>query len=149
MGRLAWFTAVEATTYSDLVTALTPPRALADVAHDVAAGAASAAELHDVLLATTIYCERGSRPGFEALGVPGEGAVCIYTSPAQLAVARGTVPWFSLTGADLLDLLPAGYDLLLDLGSEVPLRLSVSALDRLVSIEVELDDAGANAGGPA
>lgn len=140
---------VETTTYSDLVTALTPPRALADIAHDVAAGAASAAELHDVLLASTVYCERGARPGFEALGVPGDGVVCIYTSPEQLAVARGTVPWFSLTGADLLDLLPAGYDLLLDLGSEVPLRLSASALERLVSIEVELDDAGANAGGPA
>ncbi len=140
---------VEPTTYSDLVTALTPPRALADVAHDVAAGAATAAELHDVLLATTVYCERGVRPGFEALGRPGDGAVCIYTSPEQLAVARGAVPWFSLTGADLLDLLPAGYDLLLDLGSQTPLRLAVSALDRLVSIEVELDDAGATAGGPA
>jgi hypothetical protein len=151
ISRLAWFTAVETTTYSELVTALTPPRALADVAADVSAGVASAAALHDALLAATVYCERGERTGFVALGTPGDGVVCIYSSPDQVALARGTVPWFSLTGADLLDLLPAGYDLLLDLGADAPLRLSVSALDRLVTIEVELDDAaaGATAGGTA
>ena len=113
-------------------------RALAEIAADAARdGAGFAAELHRVLLASTIYCERGARPGFEALGRPGEGAVCIYSSPEQLALARGTVAWFSLTGADLLDLLPAGYDLLLDLGGEAPMRIATDALDRVATIEVE------------
>jgi hypothetical protein len=121
------------------VTAATPQRTLADVARDVGDGAASAAELHRMLLTATIYCERGPRPGFEALGRPGDGVVCIFSSPNQLAMARGTVPWFSLTGADLLDLIPTGYDLLLDLGAETPLRLATAALDRRATIEVELD----------
>lgn len=123
------------------MTVPTPQRFLADVARDVATGVATAEELHRLLLSATIYCERGERPGFKALGSPGGGAVEIYSSLEQLALARGTVPWFSLSGADLLDLLPAGYDLLLDLGGESPLRLSTDALDRLVAIEVEFDDA--------
>ena len=113
---------------------------LADVAADAARdGAATAAELHRVLLSSTVYCERGERPGFEALGPPGEGAVCIFSSLEQLALARGTVDWFALTGADLLDLLPAGYDLLLDLGGAAPVRIATAALDRVATIEVELD----------
>ncbi|HEX3816168.1 MAG TPA: hypothetical protein VHX59_25295 [Mycobacteriales bacterium] len=109
------------------MTPATPRRTPVDVARDVALGAAGPGELRRVLRAATTYCERGARPGFEALGRPGAGAICTFTSPEQLAFARGTVPWFSLPGGDLLDLLPAGYDLLLDLGGEAPLRLTTAA----------------------
>jgi hypothetical protein len=114
----------------------TAARSLADVAAGVAAGAATAAELHEALLATTVYCERGERPGFLALGTPGGGVVPVYSSPEQLALARGTVDWFAMTGADLLTELPDGYDLLLDMGGSAPLRLRTDALARRVVIEV-------------
>jgi hypothetical protein len=114
----------------------TAARSLADVAADVAAGAATAAELHEALLAGTVYCERGERPGFRALGTPGDGVVPVYSSPEQLALARGTVDWFAMTGADLLTELPDGYNLLLDMGGSAPLRLRTDALDRRVVIEV-------------
>jgi hypothetical protein len=117
-------------------------RSLADVARDVPAGAATPADLLAALLASTVYCERGDQPGFRALGAAGQGLIPVYSSPEQLALARGTVPWFALTGSELLDLLPAGYDLLLDQGGNVPLRMRPAALTRRVSIDLEREAAG-------
>lgn len=116
-------------------------RSLAAVARDVSAGIATPADLHAAFLAATVYCERGAQPGFRALGVPGEGLVPVYSSPEQLALARGTVDWFALTGSELLDLLPAGYDLLLDQGGPAPTRLRPAALVRRVAIEIEREAA--------
>lgn len=75
-----------------------------------------------------VFCERGADPGFRALGAPDAGVVPVFTSLEQLALARGTVPWFSMTGADLLDQLPPGYDLVLDIAGPAPLRLRAAAL---------------------
>jgi hypothetical protein len=116
---------------------VTTARSLADVVADAGAGRAGAAELHAAFLAATVYCERGERPGFRALGEPGSGVIPVYTSVEQLALARGTVGWFACTGADLLTELPAGYDLLLDMGGPAPLRLRSAALGQRVAIEVD------------
>ena len=75
-----------------------------------------------------VFCERGAAPGFCALGVPQSGVVPVFSSVEQLALARGPVPWFSMTGADLLDQLPSGYDLMLDIAGPAPLRLRTGAL---------------------
>lgn len=117
-------------------------RSLADVARDVAAGDATSIELYAAFLNSTVYCERGDRPGFRALGAAGDGLIPIYTSSEQLALARGTVGWFAVTGAELLDLLPAGYDLLLDQGGSAPVRLRPAALAKRVSIELDRGAAG-------
>jgi hypothetical protein len=114
---------------------------LADVARDVAAGSATPADLHAAFLAATVYCERGAAPGFRALGAPGAGVVAVYSSEEQVALARGTVPWFALTGNDLLDQVPDGYDLLLDPGGAAPVRLRPAALVRRVSVDVEREAA--------
>jgi hypothetical protein len=100
---------------------------LADTARDVALGVADSRRLHEVLLAATVYCERGADPGFRALGVPDSGVIPVFSSVEQLALARGTVGWFSMTGADLLAQLPAGYDLILDIAGPQPLRLHTDA----------------------
>jgi hypothetical protein len=118
---------------------------LADVAADVAIGAAGPEELHAALLSARLFCERGTSLGFRALGHPGAGVIPVFSSPEQLALARGTVPFFSLTGADLLGLLPAGYDLLLDVAGPAPLRLRPSALARRVVLDVRRDAGGADA----
>jgi hypothetical protein len=113
---------------------VTTARSLAEIAADTPRDPAS---VHAAFLAATVYCERGDRPGFRALGEPGAGVVPVFSSVEQLALARGTVDWFATTGADLLSELPAGYDLLLDMGGPAPLRLRPSALRRQVVIEVE------------
>ena len=60
----------------------------------------------------------------------------MFTSPEQVALGLGTVAWFSLSGAELLDLLPDGYDLVLDIGGAAPLRLRPAALGRRLLVEV-------------
>lgn len=101
---------------------------LADTARDVALGVADSRQLHEAFLAAVVFCERGADPGFQALGVPHAGVVPVFTSLDQLALARGTVPWFSLAGSDLLDQLPPGYDVVLDIAGPAPLRLRTSAV---------------------
>jgi SseB protein N-terminal domain len=110
---------------------------LADAVRDVVAGVAGPADLHAAFRGATIYCERGPAPGFRALGPAGAGVVPVFSSPEQVALARGTVGWFSLPGAELLDLLPEGYDVVLDIGGDTPLRLRPAALDRRLLVEVE------------
>lgn len=131
--------------YSYVMTAVVRP--LADVAADVASGAVTAEGLHEAFLASTVYCERGDRPGFRALGSSaGGGVVPVYSSVEQLALARGTVDWFALTGRDLLTELPAGYDVLLDMGGATPLRLRTGALRRQVVIEVRTAEVSGTGG---
>lgn len=113
---------------------------LTDVAAGVAAGTASAQELHRAFLAATLWCEAPESPGFVARGRPPEAVVAVYSSPEQLAADRGPQRWFSTTGADLLDLLPAGHDLVLDPAGPAPLRLRPSALERTTVVEMTKDE---------
>lgn len=128
-----------------VVTTSTP--ALSDVARTAAAGEpGSVAELHAVFLDATIYCQRPETPGFAAARTPTDdspGLVWVFSSPAQLAPACGSTPWFSLTGRDLIESLPAGYDLLLDIAGQAPLLIRPSALDRHVTIDVRDEREGA------
>ena len=110
---------------------------LADVARDVAHGAGGGPRhLHETFLAATVYCERAEHPGLRALGAAHAGVVPVFSSPEQLALASGAVPWFSVTGAELLGLLPAGYDLVLDLAGPAPLRLRPGALTARAVLDV-------------
>jgi len=109
---------------------------LADVARDVSVGAASPQQLHRAFLDSVVYCERGETPGFRALGAPRAGMIAVFSSPDQLALARGAVGWFSLAGADLFDLMPPGYDLVLDMAGPTPLRLRPGAMTRRAALDV-------------
>lgn len=88
-----------------------------------------------------VYCERGDNPGFHALGAPRAGVIPVFSSPEQLALARGVVPWFSMRGADLLDQLPPGYDLMLDIAGSTPLRLRAEALTARTTLELRAEPA--------
>ena len=112
-------------------------RPLADVARGFAAGEADAHALHEAFVAATLWCEAGDRPGFQALGTPGAGMIPVFTSEIELARAHGAVSWFSTTGSDLLDLVPEGYDLVLDMAGETPLLLRPAALRRTVVAEID------------
>ncbi len=86
-----------------------------------------------------VFCQRGTDPGFHALGAPRAGVIPVFSSPDQLALACGTVPWFSMTGADLLDQLPAGYDLVLDIAGSTPLRLRAAALTARPALDLRAE----------
>lgn len=83
-----------------------------------------------------MFCEAGEKPGFVAVGSPGSGLVPVFSSERELLRARGSVPWFATTGADVLGLLPEGYDIVLDMAGDAPLRLRPAALERGTKTEV-------------
>jgi len=112
---------------------------LADDARDVALGVAPPSQLHEAFLRAVVYCERGTDPGFQALGASRSGVVPVFSSPDKLALARGIVPWFAMTGADLLDQLPAGYDLVLDIAGPTPLRLRAGALTPRAALDLRAE----------
>lgn len=99
---------------------------------------ADSRQLHEAFLVAVVFCERGTDPGFRALGVRDAGVVPVFSSVEQLALACGAVPWFSMTGADLLDQLPTGYDVMLDIAGAAPLRLRTSALTAKPMIQLGL-----------
>lgn len=86
-------------------------------------------------LACRFFCEAGARPGFLAESSPSDPIMPIFTSEAQLARHRGPVAWFSTTGADLLDLVPAGHRLVVDQSSDTPVVLDPGATRRGVRLE--------------
>lgn len=114
-----------------------PQRCLAEIADDFAAGRATPQELHDAFLSATVFCEAGDRPGFVAVGPPGDGFIPVFSSEAELVRARGPVKWFSTTGADLFGLVPDGYDLILDSAGPAPLRLNPSAVQGTAAREAD------------
>jgi hypothetical protein len=103
---------------------------LASIARRWFAGTAGAEEFHRVFLTATVFLQAGERPGVMALGVPPDGLVPVWTSEEELARSLGSAAWLSTTGADLLDLLSVGYDLVLDPDGDATLRLRPSAISR-------------------
>ena len=108
---------------------------LSVVAADVLAGAATPQELLDLLLVSTVFCEAPESPGVMTVDKPEGPVVPVYSSPLQLARARGAVGWFSTSGMDLMVLLPDGHDLALDPAGESPVRLRTAALQAAVTVE--------------
>ena len=109
---------------------------MADVAAEVASGQSTPQELHEIFLTATVFCEAGEGPGFVAVGSPGAGLVPVFSSERELLRARGPVRWFATTGADVLGLLPEGYDVVLDMAGDSPLRLRPAAVERGTKTEV-------------
>lgn len=106
---------------------------LPDAVERYVAGELPGAELRDAFAAATVYCQRGERPGFVAVGEPGHGVVPVFSSLTELAnytVGRGEpgTDWFSTTGADVLDLLPDGYGVVLDCAGPRPLTIPAEAV---------------------
>ncbi len=107
---------------------------LPEVAAGSRVGTSSPADALAAFLAATVYCEAPPAPGVVPATTPTGPVVCVHSSLAELAAARGAVPWFATTGQDLLDLLPAGHDLLLDPASEHVLRLRPAALRHVARV---------------
>jgi hypothetical protein len=99
-------------------------------------GSAGVEKLHRAFLSATVFLQAGDRPGLMAVGFPPDGLVPVWTSEVELARSVGASSWFSTTGADLLSLLPACYDLLLDPDGDAALRLRPSALRREPAVTV-------------
>lgn len=110
---------------------------LASTARRWVDGSADVGELHQAFLTAIVFLQAADRPGFMALGAPPDGLVPVWSSEAEFSQSVGPGAWFSTSGADLLRLLPAGYDLLLDPESDAALRLRPSALRQQPLVTVD------------
>ncbi len=106
---------------------------LAVVVAGFARGDSTPEQLHAAFLAATVYAPRPvrpQRPGVLAAGPVGAGHVPVFTSLDELGRWAGECDWFATTGADLLDLLPPGYGLLVDPAGDHPVGLAAWSLRR-------------------
>ncbi|MFE3856650.1 SseB family protein [Streptomyces griseorubiginosus] len=104
------------------------PRELSATVQAVVQQKASAQELLDALVTSTVYCVRPDRPGVFVADAGDGQVVGVCTSLPELARFAGECDWFSTTGADLLSQLPPGVDIVLDPSGPAPLRISPGAL---------------------
>jgi hypothetical protein len=114
---------------------------LAEALAGFAAGAVTPEALTETFRKETVYCQAAEQPGFLAVGPPGAGLVPVFSSLDQLsryAVAyglRGGIDWLSTTGADVLDLLPNGYGIVVDPAGDHAVTLPAHALHRAVVMQ--------------
>jgi hypothetical protein len=125
---------------------------LVDVVRRAREGQAPPQDVFEAFVRARVYCERPEEPGFLTVPAPtttagGEGPrstlldfaggapprtadrlVPVFTSLEQFALFAGAGPWFSTTGADVLDLLPPGLDVWLDPAAEHAVRLASGAV---------------------
>jgi SseB protein N-terminal domain len=95
------------------------------------AGELDGPALHEAFCSSYVFCQAGDKPGFLAVddGEGGERVVPVFTSLVALARRAGQTAWFSTIGQEALDLLPDGYDVVVDPGSPHTVRLRGSATE--------------------
>lgn len=96
------------------------------------AGELDGRALHAAFCCTQVFCQAHDPPGFIALGEGTDRYVPVFTSLVALARVAGQTPWFATTGQEVLDLLPDGYDIVLDAGAPYAIRLSGAATEQRI-----------------
>jgi hypothetical protein len=99
-----------------------------------AAGSVDGAALQAAFETATLFVQRvpcgSGGPALAAVGPPGSGFLVVHASLRALAAYAGPCDWASAPGADLLDLVPPGYGLLVDPAGPHPAVLQAGALRR-------------------
>lgn len=103
---------------------------LAERIEDFLAGELDAWALHAAFCTAQVFCQAGAHPGFLAVEEAGDLAVPVFTSLVELARFAGQTAWFSALGQDVLNLLPDGYDVVVDAGTPRAVRLRGDATTR-------------------
>ncbi|GAA1909472.1 SseB family protein [Streptomyces sodiiphilus] len=109
------------------------PPSLADAVRAYVSGAMSTEEFQDIFCAAKIYCPRGENPGFLALNTTQEPVIPLFTSLKELRRYAGKESrYFTVTGGEVLDLLPTGYGFALDMEGEHRIVLDAKAVEEMV-----------------
>ncbi|WP_049575538.1 SseB family protein [Streptomyces sp. SBT349] len=109
------------------------PPSLADALRAYTSGAMTSEEFHDVFLGAKIYCPRGENPGFLALHNTQQPVIPLFTSLKELRRYAGKESrYFTVTGGEVLDLLPTGYGFALDMEGEHRIVLDAKSVEEMV-----------------
>lgn len=106
---------------------------LADAVRAFASGAISPEDFHAVFTTCKVYCPRGERPGFLALHDTPQPVIPMFSSLVELRRYSGEQSrFFTVTGAEVLDLLPTGYGIVLDIEGEHRVVFDAQAIEQMI-----------------
>jgi hypothetical protein len=109
------------------------PPSLAEAVRAYVGGMMTTEEFQDIFCAAKIYCPRGENPGFLALQTTQEPVIPLFTSLKELRRYAGKDSrYFTVSGGEVLDMLPTGYGFVLDMEGEHRIVLDAKAVVEMV-----------------
>ncbi|MFJ8440238.1 SseB family protein [Kitasatospora griseola] len=109
------------------------PPSLADAVRAFTTGAMPVEDFQAIFITSKVYCPRGERPGFLALHNTPTPVIPMFSSLKELKRYAGKdSKHFSVTGAEVLDLLPTGYGFALDMEGEHRMVFDARAVEQMV-----------------
>ncbi|WP_370149393.1 SseB family protein [Streptacidiphilus sp. EB129] len=110
----------------------TPP-SLADAVRAFTTGGLPVEDFQSIFITSKVYCPRGERPGFLALHNTPQPVIPMFSSLKELRRYAGKESkYFTVTGAEVLDLLPTGYGFAMDMEGEHRMVFDAKAVEQMV-----------------
>ncbi len=111
-----------------------PTPTLAEAVRLFANGTMTPEDFQAVFASARVFCPRGDRPGFLALHETPEPVIPMFTSLEELRRYAGEKSrYFTVTGAEVLDLLPTGYGFVLDIEGEHRVMFDATAIEQMIA----------------
>jgi hypothetical protein len=106
---------------------------LTDAVRAFTSGSIGPEDFHAVFTTCKVYCPRGERPGFLALHDTPQPVIPMFSSLVELRRYSGEQSrFFTVTGAEVLDLLPTGYGIVLDIEGEHRVVFDAQAIEQMI-----------------
>ncbi|MFJ6621185.1 SseB family protein [Kitasatospora sp. NPDC091335] len=109
------------------------PPSLADAVRAFTTGSMAVEDFQAIFITSKVHCPRGERPGFLALHNTPTPVIPMFSSLKELRRYAGKdSKHFTVTGAEVLDLLPTGYGFALDMEGEHRMVFDAKAVEQMV-----------------
>ncbi|MFE0463477.1 SseB family protein [Kitasatospora sp. NPDC058965] len=109
------------------------PPSLADAVRAFTTGAMPVEDFQAIFITSKVHCPRGDRPGFLALHNTPTPVIPMFSSLKELRRYAGKESkYFTVSGAEVLDLLPTGYGFALDMEGEHRMVFDARAVEQMV-----------------
>ncbi len=109
------------------------PPSLADAVRAFTTGSMPVEDFQAIFITSKVHCPRGERPGFLALHNTPTPVIPMFSSLKELRRYAGKESkHFTVSGAEVLDLLPTGYGFALDMEGEHRMVFDAKAVEQMV-----------------
>ena len=109
------------------------PPSLSDAVRAFTTGGLPVEDFQSIFITSKVYCPRGERPGFLALHNTPQPVIPMFSSLKELRRYAGKESkYFTVTGAEVLDLLPTGYGFAMDMEGQHRMVFDAKAVEQMV-----------------
>ena len=109
------------------------PPSLSDAIRAFTTGSLPVEDFQAIFITSKVYCPRGERPGFLALHNTPQPVIPMFSSLKELRRYAGKdSKHFTVTGAEVLDLLPTGYGFAMDMEGDHRMVFDAKAVEQMV-----------------